>query len=137
MPSGPEEFNTAVRELIEVARTCDLDDVSDLAATTTALRALTAGLRPHVVDGIRMQAALRYDDDVVASVPAHAAAAGRDVDEYARHGIHDPNDFFPYSPVVGPLNPLAPPDAPAGRGLSASADRECVRRPVGRAPKRR
>lgn len=109
MPSGPEEFNTAVRELIEVARTCDLDDVSDLAATTTALRALTAGLRPHVVDGIRMQAALRYDDDFVASVPAHAAAAGRDVDEYARHGIHDPNDFFPYSPVVGPLNPLAPP----------------------------
>jgi acyl-coenzyme A thioesterase PaaI-like protein len=52
----------------------------------------TALLSPHVVDSIPAQNALR--------------AAYPERDQFA---TGDPARFFPYSPVVGPLNPIAPP----------------------------
>ncbi len=107
MPSTAEDLNTALRELIEVVRTADLEQAPDVAADAAGIRAITKRLRPHVVEGMRMQAALHYGDDFSSGLPARSE--GRDVDEFAREGIHDPNEFFPYSPVVGPLNPIAPP----------------------------
>jgi acyl-coenzyme A thioesterase PaaI-like protein len=49
-------------------------------------------LEPHQVDGMPGQTALR------------APLAGA-----AQFETQDPGRFFPYSPVVGPLNPIAPP----------------------------
>ena len=108
MPTPPESLNTALRELIEVVRTADLAGV-DLDPAIATVWDLVEELRPTVHDGVRMQAALRYDD-----VEAHMAGRMRDtgaddVDELAREGHLSPNEFFPYSPVVGALNPISPP----------------------------
>ncbi|MEZ5167224.1 MAG: PaaI family thioesterase [Acidimicrobiales bacterium] len=88
-------------------RTADLDGVV-LDEAIDSLRSVTGELRAHRVDGVRMQSALdfgRHQQELFATV-----AAGVDgVDEYARRGTHDPDEFFPYSPVVGRLNPLSPP----------------------------
>ena len=63
-----------------------------LEHATALVRDATALLAPHVVDGIPGQNALR--------------AAYPDREQFA---TGDPAQFFPYSPVVGPLNPIAPP----------------------------
>ena len=63
-----------------------------LEQATALVRDATALLAPHVVDGIPGQSALR--------------AAYPDREEFA---TGDPARFFPYSPVVGPLNPIAAP----------------------------
>ena len=102
MSTPPEAFNQALRDLIEVVRTADLDEV-DLREATAAVEAMTGELRPHRVDGIRMQAGLRAEDYM-----ADAGLDG-DPDQRAREGTLDPGDFFPYSPVVGRLNPISPP----------------------------
>ena len=104
MPTPPEALNTAVRALIEVMRTADLADVA-LDDEVATVWGLVDGLRPHVVDGVRMQAALRFEELAGPRAPAD----GGDLDDVAREGHLDPNEFFPYSPVVGPLNPVAPP----------------------------
>ena len=93
MPSPAEDLNDALRDLIDVVRTADLDGV-ELAGHVRTVAAVADALRPHRHEGVRMQAGLKYPDP--------AADMGPDVDR-------GPNDFFPYSPVVGRLNPLAPP----------------------------
>ena len=108
MPTPAEDLNTALRDLIDVVRTADLDGL-DLEAEIGSVQALTDGLRPHRHEGMRMQATLRYDTFIesVARPVGDANAPG--VDDYARDGQKDPDEFFPYSPVVGRLNPIAPP----------------------------
>lgn len=108
MPRRVEELNASLRDLIEVVRTADLDDV-DLEARIATLDALCDELRPHVYDGPRMQAALRYEN-LMEEVAADVENAGAgEVDDFMREGRQDPGEFFPYSPIVGLRNPIAPP----------------------------
>jgi acyl-coenzyme A thioesterase PaaI-like protein len=90
----PEETATAVaatRSLIGAIRTSDAP--ADVLERATALVAEAAALlAAHGVDGARGQNALRVAETSVA--------------EFA---TADPARFFPYSPVVGPLSPIAPP----------------------------
>lgn len=90
-PSATEALVDAVRALIAAQRTADAPpDALDHA--TALVRDATAVLDPHRVDGTPGQNALR------AEYP--------DRDQFASG---DPARFFPYSPVVGPLNAIAPP----------------------------
>ena len=108
MPTPAENLNNAVRELIEMVRTADLD-CQDLGGQTGTIRRATDELRPLRHEGMRMQAGLRYEN-LVADVSERVKEANTSgVDEYALLGRKNPNEFFPYSPVVGALNPLAPP----------------------------
>jgi acyl-coenzyme A thioesterase PaaI-like protein len=100
MSDTPEALMDDVRDLLEVARTSDLGDV-DLAAARAAVQAATADLRPHVVDGVRMQAVLDFSVlfDNTAADEVH-------VDRLREAG---PAGIFPYSPYIGKLNPISPP----------------------------
>jgi Thioesterase superfamily len=90
----PEQTSSAVaatRSLIAALRTADAPvDVLERAAAL--VREATALLAPHQVDGTPGQTALRV--------------SLADAEEFR---TADPGRFFPYSPVVGPLNPIAPP----------------------------
>ena len=111
MPTPAEDLNDALRDLIDVVRTADLDG-ADLAVPVSAIRGVADELRPLRVEGMRMQAALKYENVATDMRP---------------DGIRDPNEFFPYSPVVGRLNPIAPPvemgrvDGAAGLEIHGSA----------------
>lgn len=91
-----------LRALIEVVRTSDIDEAAAAGVELEPLCASVAGVRealaPHVVDDVRMQAGLR-----AAEHPGAEPGALPDLT-----GI-DPQQFFPYSPVIGALNPIAPP----------------------------
>ena len=108
-PAATEALVTATRGLVTTQRTADVP--ADVLEQATALvREATALLAPHVVDGVPGQNALR--------------AAYPDREQFA---TGDPARFFPYSPVVGPLNALAPPvtftfdgERMSGRGTLAS-----------------
>ncbi|MCY3851893.1 MAG: PaaI family thioesterase [Acidimicrobiaceae bacterium] len=102
----PEELNQAVRELIEVVRTADLDQV-DLADPIAQIRGARDDLRARVVPGMRMQSSLVYE------APAADAPEGEPetLAPPAAFGAEHPSDFFPYSPLVGLLNPISPPVA--------------------------
>lgn len=88
----PADFNQSIRELLEVVRTSDLSHVTDLPALNAQLRAVTATIEPAVVDAERMQAGLVVTEN-------------RFFDEGA---FVDPGEYFPYSPVLGILNPVSP-----------------------------
>ena len=88
-----------IRRLIEVVRTADLTD-EDADSAADAVRNVADRLEPSVVHGIRMQAALTLEPD--------QAVRGRSdfgMDLVGR----DPDSIFHYSPVIGQLNPVAPP----------------------------
>ena len=91
-----------LRALIETVRTTDLAEAEaagvDLEAMAAALATHRRALAPHVVDDIRMQAGLRAAD-----------RPGADAGHLPELAGSDPQSFFPYSPVIGRLNPLAPP----------------------------
>jgi hypothetical protein len=112
MPHTAEDLNHALRDLIDMVRTADLEGV-ELDDHVRSIEALVAALRPHRHDGMRMQAALKYEN---------VMGDASDGD-----GMNDPNQFFPYSPVVGRLNPVAPPvemwrvDGPAGQEIHGAA----------------
>jgi hypothetical protein len=90
-PAATEALVFATRALVTTQRTADAPaDVLDQA--TALVRNATELLTPYQVDGIPGQNALR--------------AAYPDREQFA---TGDPARFFPYSPVVGPLNPIAPP----------------------------
>jgi hypothetical protein len=90
-PSATQDLVDAVRALIGAQRMADAPaDV--LEAAVALVRDATDLLASHVVDGIPGQNALR--------------AAYPDREQFA---TGDPARFFPYSPVVGPLNAIAPP----------------------------
>src|SRR4051812_19646279 len=90
-PAATEALVDATRSLLTTQRVADAP--SDVLEQATALvREATARLAPHQVDGVLGQNALR--------------AASPDREQFA---TGDPARFFPYSPVVGPLNAIAPP----------------------------
>jgi acyl-coenzyme A thioesterase PaaI-like protein len=90
-PDATRVLVDALRELVESQRTADAP--ADVLEQATALvREANELLAPHGVDGIPGQNALR--------------AAYPDREQFA---TGDPARFFPYSPVVGPLNAIAPP----------------------------
>lgn len=90
-PRATGALVAATRELIANQRSADapLDALERAAAL---VREASDLLAPHHVDGIPGQNSLRSVD------PDHDQFASR-----------DPARFFPYSPVVGPLNAIAPP----------------------------
>jgi acyl-coenzyme A thioesterase PaaI-like protein len=86
-----EALVDATRALITTQRTADAPyDALERAAAL--VREATALLAPHRFDGVPGQNALRADHP--------------DREQFA---TGDPARFFPYSPVVGPLNAIAPP----------------------------
>jgi acyl-coenzyme A thioesterase PaaI-like protein len=90
-PGATEALVDATRDLLTTQRMADAP--ADVLERATALvREATALLAPHGIDGIPGQNALR--------------AAYPDREQFA---TGDPARFFPYSPVVGPLNAIAPP----------------------------
>lgn len=90
-PEATQRLVDAVRALVATQRMADAPaDALDHA--TALVRDATELLAGHVIDGVPGQNALR--------------AAHPDRDQFA---TRDPAQFFPYSPVVGPLNPIAPP----------------------------
>lgn len=103
--SPPLELNQALRELIEVVRTADLDEL-DLAGSIAQIRALREDLLPRVVPGVRMQSALVYE---MPAAPDASANQAERLDPPRGFKEEDPPDFFPYSPLVGLLNPISPP----------------------------
>ena len=103
--SPPQELNQAVRELIEVVRTADLDG-TDLTGTIARIRELRDDLRPRVVPGMRMQSALVYEMPPTVDVPE---GEPEKFAPPAAFRAEHPSDFFPYSPLVGLLNPISPP----------------------------
>ncbi len=107
--SHPLELNQELRELIEVVRTADLNG-ADLVGPIAQVRALRADLEPLVLPGVRMQAALAYDDSNLdaPSLQEPLEKTGELLAE-ASLGADNPSDFFPYSPLVGLLNPISPP----------------------------
>jgi acyl-coenzyme A thioesterase PaaI-like protein len=90
-PSATEALVDALRALIATQRTADAP-AHALEQATVLVREATALLEPHRFDGILGQNALR--------------AGYPDREQFASG---DPARFFPYSPVVGPLNAIAPP----------------------------
>lgn len=100
--AGPTELVAELRTLIEVVRTADFD-VAERSGVSVAqlcdqLCEVTAALEPHVVDDVRMQASLR-SSAMAGGVPGQLPDLS---------GV-TPREFFPYSPVIGELNPIAPP----------------------------
>ncbi len=104
-PSSPEELNQAVRELIEVVRTADLEQ-ADLAGTIAQIRGVRDDLRPRVVPGMRMQSSLVYEMPEAVDAPESEAETFAPP---AAFRAEHPSDFFPYSPLVGSFNPISPP----------------------------
>jgi hypothetical protein len=90
-PAETEALVEATRALVGALRMADAP-VDVLEQANALVREAGELLAPHVVDGVPGQNALR--------------AAYPDREQFA---TGDPARFFPYSPVVGPLNPIAPP----------------------------
>lgn len=89
----PDRVTEALRDLIETVRTADLStvDPAELAEIEGVLTGLTRRLAPHTVAALRTQAAL---------VPSQRRWSPDDIEI---------GSFFPYSPVSGTRNPVAPP----------------------------
>jgi acyl-coenzyme A thioesterase PaaI-like protein len=100
MQSGGWRLSDEIRELIEVVRTADVTD-EEARRAAEAIRSVTDDLRPRVVEGVRMQAFLHMGPD--------DAGVWRRSDFGLDLVGRDPTEVFPYSPVVGRLNPVAPP----------------------------
>jgi acyl-coenzyme A thioesterase PaaI-like protein len=90
----------ATRTLIDTLRVTDAP-ADDLARAAALIEQAEAILRPHRVEAMRMQGALRPER---MTLPARADLIPLEGDQPAV-----PADFFPYSAIIGPLNPLAPP----------------------------
>lgn len=92
-----------MRRVIRAARIADLNelDPSTVNDDIDALEALAARLEAHRVDDVRMQVSLRLAD-----VQERMAAS---TDRGLRAAEIGVAGFFPYSPYIGPLNPIAPP----------------------------
>ena len=97
----PDEALAAVaatRRLIAALRIAD--PPADVLERVTALVDEAAALLdPHAVEGVYMQGALR----------PRADDPGPDRFEVGTRSLDDPGRFFPYSPIIGEWNPIAPP----------------------------
>jgi len=84
------ELNATLRRVIDHTRTTQAPKAT-LAEVADALARVEALLAPHAHPGPYAQSGLNLNE---LSVPDFTL---------------DPADFFPYSPVIGPLSPIAPP----------------------------
>ena len=90
----------AARGLIHALRVADAPSDA-LARAAELVREATAILAEHEVEAMRMQGALRPE-----RMRGRLAADQVDLEGEAPD---DPAEYFPYSPIIGPLNPVAPP----------------------------
>lgn len=107
--TGPEPtdhdvdaFFDELRSLLEITRTADLEEATAAGVRLADLRRqvadIGADLAPYVVDGVRMQAGLH-------SRQRPGGEPGRLPELHSTI----PEEFFPYSPLIGPRNAMAPP----------------------------
>ncbi|CAN5587596.1 hypothetical protein BH10ACT2_BH10ACT2_15820 [soil metagenome] len=91
----------AVRALIDTVRTSDLAEAEangvDLAELALRIQSHISELAPHVVQSVPTQIGLRH------------AVSGLGAERFARIADGVVLDIFPYSPITGLLNPVAPP----------------------------
>lgn len=94
-----EALVQSIRELISTVRIVDFDalDAATLEAMAASIATTSSELQPHVVAGSRGQFSLRLPDKMDRPPP------GLDPDPV------DGSVVMPYSPVIGKLNPVAPP----------------------------
>lgn len=90
MTDHTEPLAAAVRDLVEVVRLLDTEP-ERIASAADRVRAIADELRPDIHTGDLAQASLDASHGPFDAPP------------------DDPGEFFPYSPVVGPRNPIAPP----------------------------
>lgn len=88
---GTQSVADATRRLMAALRVADAPS-DDLAQAAALVERAARLLEPHVVEATIMQGGLRPVLQEMLPEPAV-----------------DPSSFFPYSPVVGELNPIAPP----------------------------
>jgi len=97
------ELVSELRTLLSQVRTADFDqrinDGEPLDDLIDKIRLIRKELSPYQVEGERMQAGLRPQEHFF------RPDTGKD---YDLRGLQ-PEDFFPYSPIIGPYNPIAPP----------------------------
>ena len=98
-----EELISEMRSLIADFRLTDFEErindglsLNDIAEELRKVREL---LRPYHVKAERMQAGLRPQEHFF------RPDSGK---KYDLTGL-EPHEFFPYSPIIGPLNPISPP----------------------------
>lgn len=99
-PAATQATVDAARALIETIRVADAPP-EDLEKAAALIAEAEAVLRPHRVEAMRMQGALRPERMALPVEADQIPLEGRDPAA--------PADFFPYSAIIGPLNPLAPP----------------------------
>ena len=101
--STQSELVNELRKLVSSVRTADFDERISQGKPLTDLiqqiRAIREDLSSYQVGGERMQAGLRPQEHFF------RPDTGKD---YDLKGLQ-PQEFFPYSPIIGPLNPIAPP----------------------------
>ena len=97
------ELVNELRKLVSSVRTADFDErISEgkpLTDLIQQIRAIREDLSSYQVGGERMQAGLKPQEHFF------RPDTGKD---YDLKGLQ-PQEFFPYSPIIGPLNPIAPP----------------------------
>lgn len=100
-PAATRATVDATRALIETLRITDAP-ADELAGARALIEQAEAILAPHRVEGaMRMQGALRPERMSTPMQADQIPLEGRDPTA--------PADFFPYSAIIGPLNPVAPP----------------------------
>ncbi|MEM8706218.1 MAG: hotdog domain-containing protein [Actinomycetota bacterium] len=103
--SEPRDLIDAMRRVITAARIADLDE-QDFQAEIAELDALADRLDAVAVDDVRMQAGL-HQDELMARFAANLTGGPTErLNRALEIGV---NAFFPYSPYIGALNPMAPP----------------------------
>lgn len=100
----PSDLIDAIRRVNRAARIADLDD-ADYAAEIAALDALADRLDSVRVDDVRMQAGL-HNDELMQRFAANLTGGESRLNRALDIGVAG---FFPYSPYIGALNPMALP----------------------------
>ena len=100
---SPEELVSELRSVISTFRTTDFKDYESqggsLEELGEALQQIREKLLPHQVIGERMQAGLRPEEHFFRP----------DTPSTLSLSESEPKEFFPYSPLIGDLNPISPP----------------------------
>ena len=99
----PEELVAELRSIISTFRTTDFDHLvsqgGSIEELGDALVEIKEKLLPYKVSGERMQAGLRPEE----------YSFRPDTPVQFDFSAIEPRDFFPYSPLIGDLNPISPP----------------------------
>ena len=100
---SPEELVSELRSVISAFRTADFTNFKNEGGSLEELREslheIKNKLAPHQVHEERMQAGLRPEEHFFRP------------DTPSRHDLSktEPKEFFPYSPLIGVMNPISPP----------------------------